>query len=229
LDIICAPGFSTRQGADLTSGRGVGMAVVRSTIEELGGLLSMESKSGRGTKFVINLPLTLVIMDALLVHVGDHRFAVPQSGVREIVAVEKSEIRRIENNDLIPYRGGVLPVLRVSELLTFSNAVMKEENRSRVHVLVIGNDNKAVGLIFSRVTQQTEIVVRSIKDPKMRIPGVVGATELGDGRPVLILDPEALIKLELQSKEATSEGRRKQFGHVHPFSGRRHVLRGSEP
>jgi len=205
LEVICAPGFSTREGADLTSGRGVGMAVVRSTIQELGGSIELETAAGEGTKFTVTLPLTLVILDALLITLCGQRFAVPQSEVREILAVEALAMRRLEKTNLIPYRGGVLPVIHVSEFLKF-NANFAEPQatipRPRIHVLVIGSEGKAVGLIVDKVTGQREIVVRPISDPQLRIPGIIGATELGDGKPVLIVDAEVVARLAGQQKEA---------------------------
>jgi two-component system chemotaxis sensor kinase CheA len=201
LDIICSPGFSTRENADFASGRGVGMAVVRSTIQELGGTLSMETAAQKGTTFTITLPLTLLILPALLLIVGECRYAIPQSSVREVIAVEAAHLKHLENNTLIPYRGAVLPVVAISDLLRFSGRQSSTSAvYARKHVLVIGSDNRMMGLIVEKVTGQREIVVRSISDPHLRVPGVVGATELGDGRPVMILDPEALMRLAKQKK-----------------------------
>jgi two-component system chemotaxis sensor kinase CheA len=191
LDIICAPGFTTRDTADLASGRGVGMAAVQSAISELGGLITLETTAGKGTKFRIQLPLTLAIADSLLVTVDRQRFAIPQAGVREVFAVDSSEITVFENNEVVPYRGRVLPILRLSG--TFG---IKSRPRKRVHVLVIGTEASAVGLAVDKITGQREIVVRAITDPMLRQPGISGATELGDGRPVLILDVHALMRTQ---------------------------------
>jgi two-component system, chemotaxis family, sensor kinase CheA len=180
------------------------MSVVLKTIEELSGLLSMETAPGKGTKFTITLPLTLVILDAFLVTFGDYRLAMPQSGVREIIAIEKPELKQLENNRLLPYRGGALPVFAVSDLLRFNDGQSSGPRvpRNRMHVLVIGTEKKAVGLMVDKVTGQREIVVRSISDPELHIPGIIGATELGDGKPILIVDAETLVKLATHQKEA---------------------------
>src|SRR5262249_3014524 len=122
LDIISTPGFSTRDDADLTSGRGVGMDVVVSTVRELGGTVSMETEAGRGTRFTITLPLTLLILNALLITVADQRFAVPQSAVREIIAVDDSAFKRIGTSVLVPYRGSVLPVIPVWEMFRIAGS-----------------------------------------------------------------------------------------------------------
>jgi len=118
LDIICASGFSTKHEADRASGRGVGMAVVRSTVEALGGSLALETTRGHGTTFRITLPLTLAITDAIIVHVGDQVFAIPQSAVCEVIEVEPTALRAIADDELLPYRGHTLPIVRLSRLFS---------------------------------------------------------------------------------------------------------------
>ena len=190
LDIICASGFSTRDEADRASGRGVGMAVVRSTVEDLGGVLAMETVPGQGTTFRITLPLTLSITDAIIAHVGAHVFAVPQTGVREVIEVDGTALRSIEGGELLVYRGGTLPVVQLAKLLS-----LPVETRGRFHAVVVGNGAAAVGLLVDRIAGQREVVVKAITDPLVRVAGVSGATELGDGRLVLILDVSALSRI----------------------------------
>lgn len=189
LDIICSSGFSTRDEADRASGRGVGMAVVRSTVEELGGVLAVETTPRGGTTFTITLPLTLAITDAIIAHVGDHTFAVPQSAVREVIDVDAAAVRQIEHNELLTYRGGTLPIVRLAQLFS-----IRTEARSRLHGIVVGAGLAAIGLVVDRISGQREIVVKTISDPLIRVEGVSGATELGDGRLVLILDVAALSR-----------------------------------
>ena len=189
LEIISAPGFSTRDEADRASGRGVGMSVVRRTVEELGGSLAVQTQAGHGTTFQITLPLTLAITDAIIAHVGAHTFAVPQSAVREVIEVETTALRLIEQNELVTYRGGTLPMVRLARL--FSIPV---QDRPRLHAIVVGGGLAAVGLLVDRIGGQREIVVKTITDPLIHVHGVSGATELGDGRLVLILDVAALSR-----------------------------------
>ena len=189
LDVISAPGFSTRDAADRVSGRGVGMSVVRDTIQDLGGTLSLETAPGQGTTFRITLPLTLAITDALIVHVGDRVFAVPQSAVREVAEVDVAAIHAIENNELITHRAVALPVVRLARLFGIG-----ESPRPRLHVIVVGAGSSAVGLLVDRIAGQREIVVKTLDDPLVKVTGVSGATELGDGRLVLILEPAALTR-----------------------------------
>jgi two-component system chemotaxis sensor kinase CheA len=189
LELICSPGFSTREESDRTSGRGFGMDVVSRTVRDLGGTLRLWTEAGKGSRFTIQLPLTLAITDALLARVGSQLFAVPQAAVREVIEVEETAVRRLEDGEVTPYRGTALPLVRLSSRLVIQSAAP-----SRVHVFVIGAGAAAVGLIVDRIVGQREIVVRSTVDPLIRVEGVSGATDLGDGRVVLILDAAALAR-----------------------------------
>jgi two-component system chemotaxis sensor kinase CheA len=202
LKLICTPGFSTRDEADRASGRGVGMDVVGRTIEELGGTLALATEKHRGTHFTIELPLTLAIADALIGSVGGHRFALPQSAVREVIEVEASAIRVLENNEIVPYRGGVLPLVRLARLFG-----LEEKGGRASHVFVIGSGANALGLAVDRIIGQREIVVRGMNDPLVKVRGVAGATDLGDGRVVLILDVAALKHSVLGGGLAAGDGR----------------------
>jgi two-component system, chemotaxis family, sensor kinase CheA len=189
LDVLCAPGFSTRDETDRASGRGVGMGVVKTTVEELNGTMTLQTAPGEGTRFVIELPLTLSIADALIAHVGDRVYAVPQSAVREVVEIEPAAIRQIEGHEIAPFRGGSLPILRLSRLFGVT-----ERPRRALHVFVVGSGVDAVGIAVDRIAGQREIVVRGMADALVKVEGVSGATDLGDGRVVLILDLAALAR-----------------------------------
>jgi two-component system chemotaxis sensor kinase CheA len=195
LTLLCTPGFSTRVEADRESGRGVGMDIVKKAIEELGGRVSLATRIGEGTTFTIELPLTLAIAEALIVSVDGQRFAVPQSAVREVLEVESASTRVLENNEIISYRGKVLPLIRLARVFE-----MNHKRGDNFHVLVIGEDANAVGLAVDRILGQREIVVRAIKDPLAQSKGIAGATELGDQRAVLILDITALRQLAVTSR-----------------------------
>jgi two-component system chemotaxis sensor kinase CheA len=188
LDLICSPGFSTRLEADRGSGRGVGMAVVKQAVQELGGALAVDSMPGEGTTFRMTLPLTLAITDALLAAVGSQLFAVPQAAVQELVEVDGASVRRLENNEIMPYRAGVLPLVRLNELFGIAAG-----RQTAQHAFVIGSGLESVALVVDRIVGQREVVVRALTDPFVRVAGVSGATELGDGRAVLILDVPALL------------------------------------
>ncbi len=189
LDVLCVPGFSTRDQADRASGRGVGMDVVRRVVEEMGGSLSLDTAVGRGTRFVIQLPLTLAITDALVVKVADQRYAVPQVAVREVLHSEWGQTREMENNELLRFHGGVLPLFRMSRFCK------TESKPGPFYALVIGEGTQALGLVVDRVLGLREVVVRPLTDRLVKVPGIAGATELGDGQVVLILDAANLIRL----------------------------------
>jgi len=200
LDLICRPGFSTREETDRASGRGVGMAVVKTTLEDLNGRMSVETAAGAGTRFVVELPLTLAIADALIAHVGDRMFAVPQANVREVIELDPAALRRIERHEVAPFRGGALPVLRLSDVF----ALTPRPGRV-LHAFVIGAGADVVGIAVDRISGQREIVVRSLDDSLIKVPGVTGATDLGDGRAVLILDLAALVRRQAASLRGITE------------------------
>ena len=189
LDLICAPGFSTRETADMASGRGVGMAVVRTTIRGLGGELFVDSILGQGTRFTIELPLTLMITDALILEVGDQAMAIPQIALREILPLERDAVTRFENNEVLSYRDRIVPLVDLSTMFKFPS-----RPGARRHVLIVGSDHQLTGLLVDRVLGLREIVVHPVTDPLIAVPGVAGATELSDGRVSLILDAGALVR-----------------------------------
>lgn len=191
LGILCSPGFSTRDEADRASGRGVGMTVVKNAVTELGGSIKLESKKNTGTRFTIQLPLTLAIIDALIVMAGGQIFAVPQVSVSEVLEVLPSDITELENNELVPYRDGVLPLARLSNIF----GIGEVKSRS-CYALVAGEGSAMAGIVVDRLLGQREIVVRAITEKLIQIPGIAGATELGDGKAVLILDVNVLAKID---------------------------------
>ncbi|MBA4016843.1 MAG: chemotaxis protein CheA [Pirellula sp.] len=203
LDILCAPGFSTREEADRSSGRGVGMDVVRRAVEELGGALIVHTKLGFGTRFVIHLPLTLAITDALIVSVHGERYAVPQVAVREVIQIESTSITTIENNELLTHHGRALPLLRLDRFFGARN----RQAIAAHHVLVVGDGSDALGLVVERILGLREVVVRPLTDRLVQVPGISGATELGDGQVVLILDV-ADLKRNSRNRKLASTGER---------------------
>jgi two-component system, chemotaxis family, sensor kinase CheA len=189
LSLICSPGFSTRTESDRASGRGVGMSVVKAAVEELSGAMSLETETGAGTRFILDLPVTLAITDALIAKAGGDTFAVPQASVREVIEVATTALLQVERNEVAAYRGGALPVVRLSRLFG-----MPDGARDRLHLFVIGSGAAALGIAVDRIVGQREVVVRAIADPLVRVNGISGATDLGDGHVVLILDPAALVR-----------------------------------
>jgi two-component system chemotaxis sensor kinase CheA len=176
-DLLCAPGFSTRDEADRTSGRGFGMSVVSDTLRELGGTLFLKTELGKGTRFTLRLPLTLIITEALILKVGSQTFAIPQALVEEITEMRPGKVQTLDRTELLSHRGGVLPLITMARLFGYAMT-----QREEYPVLV------------DRVVSQREVVVRAMRDPLVQVVGIAGATELGDGKPVLILDASALAR-----------------------------------
>ncbi|MBX9679992.1 MAG: chemotaxis protein CheA [Gemmataceae bacterium] len=189
LDLLCTPGFSTRDEADRGSERGVGMDSVRRTVEDLGGRLALDYRAGEGTRFVVQLPLTLVIADVLTVQVAGQTFAIAQSAVREVIPVDPATVTRLENNELIRHQGKALPLVQLCD-------VFGSPRPSGAFVaLVVGEGPAAVAFGADRALGLREVVVRPLSDPLVQVPGLGGATEMGEGRPILILDPSGLLRL----------------------------------
>ncbi|SPE51155.1 CheA signal transduction histidine kinase [Verrucomicrobia bacterium] len=187
LKILCATGFSTRDDADRAAGRGVGMAVVSAAVRDLGGHLALESTPGRGTQFTLRLPLTLAIAETLIVSAAGQTCAVPQSFVTEILHATEDQVQMVNGIEVIPFRAGVLPIVRLSGLFRLGGAAKPQR-----YLLVITSERGSVGLLTEEVLGRREVVVSALRDPLTRVPAVSGATELGDGKPVLILDGAAL-------------------------------------
>lgn len=189
LALLCAPGFSTSSQVDRAAGRGVGMAVVADTVRELGGSLALATTPGVGTTFTLRLPLTLSVTGTIIVNAGPQTCAVPQTFVEEIVQVPSTALRRVNGVEVAIYRDGLLPLVRLHHVFKITAAPP-----ALSPVLVIATERGSTGLLVDRVVGQCEVVVRPLQDPLVRVPGVAGATELGDGRPVLLLDPVALTR-----------------------------------
>ena len=183
LKVISEPGFSTRKHADRASGRGVGMDVVSRSIKDLDGHLSMRTEPGVGTTFQIELPLTLAIADALIATVAGQTFAIHRSSVQEVIEVDADSVKVFENNEIIIHREDVLPLVRLSSVFN-----LQGKKQGLLNAFVIGTGAQATALVVDKVLGLREVVVRSLPDPLTAVPGVAGATELGDGKPVLILD-----------------------------------------
>ncbi len=198
-ELLCSPGFSTRDQADLTSGRGFGMSVVSDTLRELGGTLYLKTELGKGTRFTLRLPLTLVITDALILSVGGQTFAIPQALVEEITEMDPAKVQNLDATELLSHRGSVLPLIRVADAFGCSSA-----RRDHYPVLILTTERGRAGLVVDRVLSQREVVVRAMRDPLVQVPGIAGATELGDGKPVLILDASTLARASRRTENGKS-------------------------
>ncbi len=198
LDLILLPGFSTRDEITETSGRGVGMDVVRENVTALGGLVHVESKHGRGTTISLTLPITLAIIQALVVGIGDQRFAIPLTSVLETLLIDPVEILRSEGRELLNLRGEPLPLRRLH--VEFGLPAPAEATRQAV--VVVGLGDVRAGLLVERLEGQQDAVLKPIQGPVRNVRGIAGATELGDRGTVLVIDVAALVEDTGRRREA---------------------------
>lgn len=178
LSILCRPGFSTRAEVDAGAGRGVGMDVVRSSLEELSGTLSVSSRPGEGTTFTLSLPVTLAVLHSFIVTVGEERYAIARDSVDEIAEIREADIVRHEGRELTALRGQSLGVVRLRELLGLAPPPAQERHFALIHA--------GTAVIVDRVVNLEEVVVRAMDDPLVARPYFSGVTELGDGSLALI-------------------------------------------
>ncbi len=199
-DLIFAAGVSTRAEVTETSGRGVGMDVVRSNLTALGGLVSVDSTPGRGTTVCMTLPITLAIIQSLIVKAGSQRFAVPLNAVQETLLIESAEVQRSEGRELLDLRGEPLLLRRLAADFALPAAPAAVE---KPYVVVVGMGEIRVGLLVDALDGQQDTVIKPIQGPVSSVRGIAGATELGDQEPVLVLDVSALVEDAARRREST--------------------------
>lgn len=194
IGLIFAPGFSTAEKISDMSGRGVGLDVVKSTVDNLGGSVTITSVIGQGSRFTIKLPLTMAIVRAMLFESAGQRFALPLDGIREITRLRTDETKTINGREVLRLRDQVLPLIRVDEALGLRNAAARRAvGRCFVFVLDLG-DGREVGLAVERLYGEQELVLKTVDDALTQSELVAGASILGDGQVVLILDPYATVE-----------------------------------
>ena len=191
MKLIFLPGFSTAETVTDVSGRGVGMDAVRTKIEALGGVLELDSNPGQGTRVRIRLPLTLAIIQALLVQVHEETYAIPLGSIDSTINITPEEIRTIQQQEVILLRGQIIPLVRLGNSLGIKSAAGFEEGQELYVVIVQAGDHK-IGLLVDSLVGQQEIVIKSLGKILTGIRQIAGATILGDGQVVLILDVNAL-------------------------------------
>jgi len=189
LELVFAPGLSTRSEVTETSGRGVGMDVVRANITALGGIVDIDSTPGRGTSVTMTLPITLAIIQALIVGACDQRFAIPLNSVRETLLLDPSDVQRSDGRELLNLRGEALPLRRLASEFQLGPV----ERGQKQYAVVLGIGDARLGLLVDRLEGQQDVVIKPIQGPIRSVRGIAGATELGDSGAVLVLDVSALV------------------------------------
>ncbi len=192
LGLIFKPGFSTAATVTNVSGRGVGMDVVKTNIEKLNGIIDIDSEVGKGTIIKLKIPLTLAIIQALLVGAQEEYFAIPLSSVLETVRVTTEEIYSIEGKDVLRLRDEILPLVRLSDIFGVEKIF---DDAEHLYIVVLALADSKIGVIVDTLVGQEEIVIKSLGDYLQNIPGIAGATIRGDGKVTLIIDVGALMEL----------------------------------
>lgn len=198
VKLLFLPGFSTREKVTQVSGRGVGLDVVAKNISKLSGMVDVETVLGQGTIFTLTLPITLVIIKALIVEVGQETFAIPLSSVLESMMLSDKVIKTIERQEVIQLRDETLILIRLKELFDLKGSDASSEEPT--YVIVVGLVDKKMGLIVNSIKGQQEIVVKSMGEELKNVKGISGVTEIGDGKAILVLDVSALIQEVTEKK-----------------------------
>ncbi len=190
IDLLFKPSFSTAEKVSDLSGRGVGLDVVKTNIEKLGGDVEVKSKLHEGSSFIVRLPLTLAIIQALMVEIGSEKYAIPLGSIQTIEDIPVSDIKYVQSSEVINLRGSVIPLVRLNQLLDIESSKSPDENLT---VVIVAKGESLAGFVIDTLIGQQEIVIKSISkyinSPKM----ISGATILGDGDIALILDVNTLV------------------------------------
>ena len=189
LDLIFLPGFSTNEKVTELSGRGVGMDVVKTAINQLHGTIEIDSQVGKGTCFKLKLPLTLAIVKILLVQESSYQFALPILNIEALITLNRQDIKHIDNRLIFNYKGQTIPVASLSTILDFPQSKFKNE---KIYMVILNENNKLIGILVDSVLGRQEILIKNLGRFLTKAPFVMGCTILRDSRLVLILDPRQI-------------------------------------
>jgi len=203
FQLIFEPGFSTAAKITNLSGRGVGLDVVRTHIEKLNGTVTISSQPNLGSRFVIRLPLTLAIIQGLLVRVGSEVYSIPITSVIESHRVKAEEIKRIDNYEVFNVRNEVISLLRLNRLF----GIKSSESAEFSYIVIVGTAEKKVGLMVDSLIGEEDVVIKPLRDQFTNSPGIAGASILGDGSVSLIIDVSQLLDLGLKQELEAREKR----------------------
>lgn len=191
VDLLFAPGFSTSKTVTEISGRGVGLDVVRKNLVRLNGIIDIETEMKKGSKFILTLPITLMILKALIVQVGSEIYALPINSVSESMRITSRDIQTVERREVIKLREKTLSILRLDEAFEMKS---RRGSNEKVYVVVVGSGSRRIGFVVDSLLGQQEIVIKSIGKALSSIRGIAGATELGSRKTILVLDVGVLIE-----------------------------------
>jgi len=202
-NLIFLPGFSTSASVTDISGRGVGMDVVKTNIARLGGVIDVQTEIGVGTKFTITLPVTLAIINALLVRVRDRNFAIPIAAVQEAIVLDRRHLRTVEGREVLSLRGSTLPLCRLADLFQLERLASPDV---RQFVVVSSLGSRRLGFVVDSLEGQQDIVIKSLGRSLSGVRGLSGATDLGDQRVCLVLDAPGLLEEVLSATTELGSG-----------------------
>lgn len=189
IELLFKPSFTTSDKITDLSGRGVGLDVVKTKIEQLGGAVEVETEKDVGSKFIIRLPLTLAIIQALLVVIGEEKYAIPLNSTKEIIKITPEQIKMIQNQEVILLRNMVVPIVRLNKVLEVSE---HDEEKKNMTVVIVKKGEKTSGFLVDSLIGQREVVIKSLGKLLSGVKYIAGATILGDGNVALILDVNSL-------------------------------------
>ena len=192
FDLIFLPGFSTKEKVSDLSGRGVGMDVVRTNVKKLSGIIEVKSEVGRGSEFILKLPLTLAIIQSLMVEIEGETYSIPLVSVIETLRVKEEDFSSVGGREVLRLRKSALPLIRLTE--RFGIEKRNENLEDYSYVVVVGIAEKRMGLVVTRLLGQQEVAIKSLGNYLTNVPGIAGSTILGDGKVALIVDPAKLIE-----------------------------------
>jgi len=189
INFLFKPSFSTSDKISNLSGRGVGLDVVKTKIEQLDGVVEVETETGEGSKFIIRLPLTLAIIQALLVVIGSEKYAIPLNSIKEIIKITPDQIKNVQKQDVVLLRNTVIPIVKLGEILEVPE---DDKEKKNLTVVIVKKGEKLSGFLVDSLIGQQEIVIKSLGKLLSGIKSIAGATILGDGNVALILDVNLL-------------------------------------
>jgi two-component system chemotaxis sensor kinase CheA len=196
INFIFAPGFSTMEKVSETSGRGVGMDVVKEKLSTLGGFVEVSTAKNKGTTFILTLPITLAIIKALIIHVGPEKFAIPLTTISETVAIEHKDIQTIEWKDVYYSRGEMLPIISLGKIFDIETA-----QNDMSFAVIVGFGKKKIGILVDEIMGQQEIVIKSLGEYFTGLAGFAGAAEIGKHEVILVLDVDSITEKSLLHQE----------------------------
>ncbi len=208
FNLIFEPGFSTARSVTNVSGRGVGLDVVKRQIEKLNGTVTVWSVKGAGTRFTIKIPLTLAIIQGLLVQVGKEMYAIPITSVIDSHRIKPSEIKLIDNYEVFNVRDDVVSLIRLSRLFR----IPTQENPEYHYVVIVGTNERKMGLIVDSLIGEEDVVIKPLRDHFTNSPGIAGANITGDGKVSLIIDVSQLLDLGLKREKEERARRELRIG-----------------